>query len=78
LATFNLLWDDEREREIVQAIMLDWTLYGEIHMTNAKGLTRLDPRGITYSPPSPSTPSSSASTDHGSAAPRKPRAPSSE
>jgi hypothetical protein len=51
MVDFNLRWESDEEKSIVEALMLDWTLYGEIHMTNANGLTRLDPRGITYVPP---------------------------
>lgn len=51
MAELDLRWEDEREREIVEELYRDWLLYGEIHMTNANGLTRLDPRGITYSQP---------------------------
>ena len=50
----DLRWEDESEREVVERLRLDWILYGQIHVTNAPrghGLTRLDPRGITYDPP---------------------------
>lgn len=55
MATLDLRWEDEREQEIVRQVMVDWALYGEVHITNANGLTRLDPRGITYKPPAPPT-----------------------
>lgn len=51
----SLLWENEEERELVQRLQMDWYLYGEIHITNAPrghGLTRLDPTGIKYMPPS--------------------------
>lgn len=46
----DLRWEDEREREVVEKLMLDWHLYGQMHLTNANGITRLDPTGITYAP----------------------------
>ena len=52
MVEFRLLWEDEQEKSVIEALLVDWYLYGEIHMTNANGLTRLDPRGITYTPPS--------------------------
>ena len=46
----DIRWEDERERAIVEALQMDWLLYGSIHITNAKGFTRLDPKGVTYTP----------------------------
>jgi hypothetical protein len=46
--------DSPEEVEIVHQLLMDWMLYGELHVTNAPqghGLTRLDPTGITYTPP---------------------------
>ena len=54
MAIVDIRWEDESEREVVEQVMSDWLLYGEIHLTNAphgRGLTRLDPRGIQYKPP---------------------------
>jgi hypothetical protein len=50
MATFLILPDHDDERDVCAALMRDWLLYGAIHMTNARGLTRLDPVGITYAP----------------------------
>lgn len=38
---------------ILAQLQVDWTLYGEVHATNAggHGLLRLDPARITYSAP---------------------------
>ena len=44
----------EGDLDTVRDLQRDWLLYGEMHMTNAPGghgLTRLDPTGITYTPP---------------------------
>ena len=55
----DIRWEDEDERPIVEALQRDWLLYGEMHLTNAPrghGITRLDPRGITYTPPKDEAP----------------------
>ena len=51
MAVVSILWESEEEKTVVQALMLDWSLYGQMHLTNARGLTRLDPRGVSYDPP---------------------------
>jgi hypothetical protein len=51
MAVFDIRWESEEEKTVVEALMMDWALYGQIHMTNAHGLTRLDPRGISYASP---------------------------
>lgn len=47
---FDVVPEHPDEVELAKAIYLDWLLYGEIHVTNANGVSRLDPRGITYAP----------------------------
>lgn len=64
MAILDIRWESEEEREVVKSLLVDWEMYGEIHMTNSKGVTRLDPAGVTYRPtgrevqPSPSATSS--------------------
>jgi len=41
---------EEQEKQVAQAVFLEWLLYGQVHLTNANGFTMLDPRGVTYNP----------------------------
>ena len=54
MASIVLIPGDESEigmcREFTRRMTEDWMLYGQVHLTNARRLTMLDPKGVTYAP----------------------------